>query len=231
MGTRGSLAGQSRRDRRSARAASLSPPSWEFVGLADGPPMHTVALDKIILQDVLFQFLILHHAASSRGHICLTAAGSRMSSNGTSRRPSSRRNCSHRQSLAILEAMASARRPLGVTECDASRDFPSRPHIALCVIWKAKACCNASRAAAATCQARAWCNSGSASSPRPWCGRPVTQFEALSKEIGETWNLGVMIEAMRSISIRVESAWPFGLRFEPGVARAAALHVHGQAVS
>lgn len=41
-------------------------------------------------------------------------------------------------------------------------------------------------------------------------------LEALSRDIGETCNFGVMIGNHVRYVDRVESAWPFGLRFEPG---------------
>lgn len=41
-------------------------------------------------------------------------------------------------------------------------------------------------------------------------------LEALSKDIGETCNFGVMAGNHLMYLDRVEAAWPFGLRFEPG---------------
>ena len=41
-------------------------------------------------------------------------------------------------------------------------------------------------------------------------------LEALSQQIGETCNFGVMAGSHVVYLDRVESAWPFGLRFEPG---------------
>ena len=41
-------------------------------------------------------------------------------------------------------------------------------------------------------------------------------LEALSQKIGETCNFGVMTGSHVVYLDRVESAWPFGLRFEPG---------------
>jgi DNA-binding IclR family transcriptional regulator len=41
-------------------------------------------------------------------------------------------------------------------------------------------------------------------------------LEALSQKIGETCNFGVMTGSHVIYLDRVESAWPFGLRFEPG---------------
>jgi DNA-binding IclR family transcriptional regulator len=41
-------------------------------------------------------------------------------------------------------------------------------------------------------------------------------LEALSGEIGETCNFGMMVENHVVYVDRVESAWPFGLHFEPG---------------
>mgnify|MGYP003694185515 CR=1 FL=1 len=41
-------------------------------------------------------------------------------------------------------------------------------------------------------------------------------LEALSQTIGETCNFGVMTGSHVVYLDRVESAWPFGLRFEPG---------------
>jgi IclR family transcriptional regulator, acetate operon repressor len=41
-------------------------------------------------------------------------------------------------------------------------------------------------------------------------------LEALSGEVGETCNFGMMVENYVVYVDRVESAWPFGLHFEPG---------------
>lgn len=41
-------------------------------------------------------------------------------------------------------------------------------------------------------------------------------LEALSSDVGETCNFGVMVGNHVKYLDRVESAWPFGLRFEPG---------------
>jgi len=41
-------------------------------------------------------------------------------------------------------------------------------------------------------------------------------LESLSQQIGETCNFGVMTGSHVVYLDRVESAWPFGLRFEPG---------------
>ena len=41
-------------------------------------------------------------------------------------------------------------------------------------------------------------------------------LESLSKQIGETCNLGLMVNNHVVYIDRVESKWPFGLRFEPG---------------
>ena len=41
-------------------------------------------------------------------------------------------------------------------------------------------------------------------------------LEALSGEVGETCNFGVMVENHVVYVDRVEAVWPFGLRFEPG---------------
>lgn len=41
-------------------------------------------------------------------------------------------------------------------------------------------------------------------------------LEGLSKEIGETCNLGIRVGNHLMYLDRVEAAWPFGLRFEPG---------------
>ncbi|MGQ9368245.1 IclR family transcriptional regulator [Azospirillum sp. ST 5-10] len=43
-----------------------------------------------------------------------------------------------------------------------------------------------------------------------------TVLEALSRQLGETVNLGVMVGNQVVYIDRVEAAWPFGLRFEPG---------------
>ena len=41
-------------------------------------------------------------------------------------------------------------------------------------------------------------------------------LETLSRDIGETCNFGVMVGHHLTYLDRVEAAWPFGLRFEPG---------------
>jgi len=86
------------------------------------------------------------------------------------------------KAVAILEAMATVRRPLGVTE------------VGMLLVRLGLGVVAASMLSA----------------PRH------AILEALSQKIGETCNFGVMADNHVVYLDRVESAWPFGLRFEPG---------------
>src|ERR1700720_237013 len=95
-------------------------------------------------------------------------------------------------------------------------EFRSLPLIALCTCWKTKGCCNVSPAVTGMSRARDWSGLGLISwRPRSRAPRHAI-LQSLSQQIGETCNFGVMAGSHAVYLDRVESAWPFGLRFEPG---------------
>ena len=151
--------------------------------------------------------------------------GTQLSNNGRlecKRRPSRHRAAGRRhfppsRLSQFSRRWRTARRPLGVSELGALLGLPKPTAHRIVRMLERKACCSGNREAAGSCQAPAWCNWGWASS-RPRCCAPrATQFSKRSlRQIGETCNFGVMTGSHVIYLDRVESAWPFGLRFEPG---------------
>ena len=157
-----------------------------------------------------------------------------MSSNGTSRpaeQPS--KTFPTVKAVAILEAMASARRPLGVIRTWRAAGTSQADRPSHCAHLESEGLLQREPGSRRYVPGARMVQLGlgivAAAMVRV---ARVTQFsKRCRQEIGETCNFGVMIGSHALYLDRVESAWPFGLRFEPGLARAAALHVHGQAVS
>src|SRR5262249_39104148 len=199
------------RDWRSALAASLAS---RLCCLARKVHASTVALDKFILQDVLFRFLILHMQPSH---------GAQLSSSGRvdNRRPSPAEQPGKTyptvKAVAVLEAMATARRPLGVTELGALLGLPKPTAHRIVRMLESEGLLQREPGSRRFVPGARMVQLGLGIVAASMVRSPRHAIlEALSKEIGETCNFGVMIGSHALYLDRVESAWPFGLRFEPG---------------
>lgn len=121
------------------------------------------------------------------------------------------------KAVAILEALASARRPLGVSELGALLGLPKPTAHRIVRMLESERLLQhepgSRRYVPGTRLVRLGLDIVAASmaqAPRH------AILESLSQEIGETCNFGVMAGSHVVYLDRVESAWPFGLRFEPG---------------
>ncbi len=121
------------------------------------------------------------------------------------------------KAVAILEAMATARRPLGVSELGALLGIPKPTAHRIIRMLESERLLQrepgSRRFVPGVRLVRLGLDIVAASmlrTPRH------AILEALSQQIGETCNFGVMAGSHVVYLDRVESAWPFGLRFEPG---------------
>jgi IclR family transcriptional regulator, acetate operon repressor len=121
------------------------------------------------------------------------------------------------KAVAILEAMAMARRPLGVSELGALLGIPKPTAHRIIRMLENEALLQrepgSRRFVPGVRLVRLGLEIVAASMLR---APRHAILEALSQQIGETCNFGVMAGSHVVYLDRVESAWPFGLRFEPG---------------
>jgi len=121
------------------------------------------------------------------------------------------------KAVAILEAMASARRPLGVTELGALVGLPKPTAHRIVRNLESEGLLQREPGSRRYVPGARMVQLGLGIVAAAMVRSPRHAIlEALSKEIGETCNFGVMIGSHALYLDRVESAWPFGLRFEPG---------------
>src|SRR5262249_12688471 len=119
------------------------------------------------------------------------------------------------KAVAILEAMATARRPLGVFGLGALLGLPQpTPPRTVGMLWGEGLLQRepgSRRFVPGARMVQLGLGIVAASMLR---GPRHAILEALSQKIGETCNFGVMTGSHVIYLDRVESAWPFGLRFE-----------------
>src|SRR5215472_10008588 len=121
------------------------------------------------------------------------------------------------KAVAILEAMASARRPLGVSELGALLGLPKPTAHRIVRNLESEGLLQREPGSRRYVPGARMVQLGLGIVAAAMVRSPRHAIlEALSKEIGETCNFGVMIGSHALYLDRVESAWPFGLRFEPG---------------
>ncbi len=121
------------------------------------------------------------------------------------------------KAVAILEAMASARRPLGVTELGALLGLPKPTAHRIMRNLESEGLLQREPGSRRYVPGARMVQLGLGIVAAAMVRSPRHAIlEALSKEIGETCNFGVMIGSHALYLDRVELAWPFGLRFEPG---------------
>ncbi len=121
------------------------------------------------------------------------------------------------KAVAILETLAMARRPLGVSELGKLLGLPKPTAHRIVRMLENEGLLQrepgSRRYVPGTRMVRLGLDIVAASMLR---APRHAILEALSQEIGETCNFGVMAGSHVVYLDRVESAWPFGLRFEPG---------------
>ena len=121
------------------------------------------------------------------------------------------------KAVAILEAMASARRPLGVSELGALLGLPKPTAHRIVRMLETEGLLQREPGSRRFVPGPRMVQLGLGIVAASMVRAPRHAIlEALSQEIGETCNFGVMTASHVVYLDRVESAWPFGLRFEPG---------------
>lgn len=119
--------------------------------------------------------------------------------------------------FTFLEAVAEARRPLSVSEMSALLGVPQPTAHRIVHMLEAEGFLErepGSRRYAPGARLIQLSFGVVATSARAAPRRAI--LEALSKNIGETCNFGIRVGNHLMYLDRVEAAWPFGLRFEPG---------------
>jgi DNA-binding IclR family transcriptional regulator len=121
------------------------------------------------------------------------------------------------KAVAILETLAGAKRPLGVTELGALLGIPKPTAHRIVRMLESEGLLQrepgSRRFVPGVRLVRLGLDIVAASMQR---APRHAILEALSQEIGETCNFGVMADSHVVYLDRVESEWPFGLRFETG---------------
>ena len=121
------------------------------------------------------------------------------------------------KAVAILEAMATARRPLGVSELGALLGLPKPTAHRIVRMLEREGLLQREPGSRRFVPGARMVQFGLGIVAAAMLRGPRHAIlEALSQQIGETCNFGVMTGSHAIYLDRVESAWPFGLRFEPG---------------
>jgi DNA-binding IclR family transcriptional regulator len=121
------------------------------------------------------------------------------------------------KALAILETLAMARRPLGVTEIGALQGIPKPTAHRIVRMLENEGLLQREPGTRRFVPGARLMQLGlGIIAAAMLCAPRHAILEALSNEIGETCNFGVMAGSHAVYLDRVESAWPLGLRFEPG---------------
>jgi IclR family acetate operon transcriptional repressor len=121
------------------------------------------------------------------------------------------------KAVAILEAMATVRRPLGVTEVGVLLGLPKPTAHRIVRMLESEGLLQREPGSRRFVPGARLVRLGLGVVAASMLSAPRHAIlEALSQKIGETCNFGVMADSHVVYLDRVESAWPFGLRFEPG---------------
>jgi DNA-binding IclR family transcriptional regulator len=121
------------------------------------------------------------------------------------------------KAVAILEAMATARRPLGVSELGVLLGLPKPTAHRIVRMLESEGLLQREPGSRRYVSGARLVRLGLGIVAASMLSAPRHAIlEALSQQIGETCNFGVMAGSHVVYLDRVESAWPFGLRFEPG---------------
>lgn len=121
------------------------------------------------------------------------------------------------KAVAILEAMATARRPLGVSELGVLLGLPKPTAHRIVRMLESEGLLQREPGSRRYVPGARMVQLGLGIVAASMLRAPRHAIlEALSQQIGETCNFGVMTGSHVVYLDRVESAWPFGLRFEPG---------------
>ena len=121
------------------------------------------------------------------------------------------------KAVAILETLATARRPLGVSELGILLGLPKPTAHRIVRMLESEGLLQREPGSRRYVPGTRLVRLGLDIVAASMLGAPRHAIlESLSQQIGETCNFGVMAGSHVVYLDRVESAWPFGLRFEPG---------------
>jgi IclR family transcriptional regulator, acetate operon repressor len=121
------------------------------------------------------------------------------------------------KALAIIETLATARRPLGVSDISALQNMPKPTAHRIVRMLESEGLLQREPGKRRFVPGARLVQLGLGIISASMLQAPRHAIlEALSNEIGETCNFGVMAGSNVIYLDRVESAWPLGLRFEPG---------------
>jgi DNA-binding IclR family transcriptional regulator len=121
------------------------------------------------------------------------------------------------KALAIIETLAMARRPLGVSEISALQGMPKPTAHRIVRMLESEGLLQREPGKRRFVPGARLLQLGLGIVSASMLRAPRHAIlEALSNEVGETCNFGVMVGSHVVYLDRVESAWPLGLRFESG---------------
>ncbi len=121
------------------------------------------------------------------------------------------------KALAIIETLATARRPLGVSEISVLQGMPKPTAHRIVRMLEREGLLQREPGKRRFVPGARLLRLGLGIISASMLRAPRHAIlEALSNEVGETCNFGVMVGSHVVYLDRVESAWPLGLRFEPG---------------
>ena len=121
------------------------------------------------------------------------------------------------KALAVIETLATARRPLGVSEISALQGMPKPTTHRIVRMLENEGLLQREPGKRRFVPGARLLQLGLGIISASMLSAPRHAIlEALSNEIGETCNFGVMVGSNAIYLDRVESAWPLGLRFESG---------------
>jgi IclR family transcriptional regulator, acetate operon repressor len=121
------------------------------------------------------------------------------------------------KALAIIETLATARRPLGVSDISALQAMPKPTAHRIVRMLEREGLLQREPGKRRFVPGARLLQLGLGIIAASMLRAPRHAIlEALSNEIGETCNFGIMVGSNVVYLDRVEAAWPLGLRFEPG---------------
>jgi DNA-binding IclR family transcriptional regulator len=121
------------------------------------------------------------------------------------------------KALAIIETLASARRPLGVSDISALQNMPKPTAHRIVRMLESEGLLQREPGKRRFVPGARLMQLGLGIISASMLHAPRHAIlESLSNRIGETCNFGVMVGSNAVYLDRVESAWPLGLRFESG---------------
>jgi IclR family transcriptional regulator, acetate operon repressor len=180
-------------------------------------PAQTLAHQKFILQDLLFRFLIIQMSTPVNSPLAPTGRLSRGAGKAVAEPDQPGKVFPTVKAVAILEAIATARRPLAVSEIGVLLGLPKPTAHRIARMLEKEGLLKREPGSRRIVPGARLVRLGLELVAASMQQAPRHAIlEALSQQVGETCNFGVMAGSHVLYLDRVEAAWPFGLRFESG---------------